>query len=76
MPIFCTGFYHSQHVTGLSMAGTQAEQRDIHSAERKETSDKINDLAEPVTHSRDILLTNQIVNTSAHIEFPQKAFSH
>jgi hypothetical protein len=62
--------YHSQNVTSLAVAGSQAEQRDMHT-EQKEMNAKLDNLAALINRLRDTVLTNQIVNTGAHIEFRQ-----
>jgi hypothetical protein len=52
------------------VAGSQAEQRDMHT-EQKEMNTKLDNLAALIDRLRDTVLTNQIVNTGAHIEFRQ-----
>jgi hypothetical protein len=62
--------YHSHNVTDLAVAGSQVEQRDMH-LEQKEMSAKLDNLTALVSHLRETVLANQIVNTSAHIELRQ-----
>jgi hypothetical protein len=52
------------------MAGSQAEQRDMHT-EQQDMSAKLDNLVALVGRLRDTIVTNQLVNTGAHIELHQ-----
>lgn len=62
--------YHSRNVTVLAIAGSQAEQRDMHT-EQKEMNAKLDNLAALVCHLRETVVSNQMANTGAHIELRQ-----